>query len=113
MKMARIPYEKSTGNVFADIGFAPVEAADLTAKATLIIAIKDAILRLNLTQAEAATLCGTDQPTLSKVFRGRMESVTIDRLASWLNALGQDVEITVKPAPASRAQGHLRVIETA
>jgi predicted XRE-type DNA-binding protein len=110
--MARIPHEKSSGNIFADIGFAPAEAADLTAKATLIIAIKASILRRRITQAEAAALCGTDQPTLSKIFRGRMESVTIDRLASWLNALGQDVEITIKPAPASRAQGHLRVTET-
>jgi predicted XRE-type DNA-binding protein len=108
----RTRHQKSTGNIFADIGFAPAEAADLTARSTLIIAIKDAIFRRHLTQAEATSRCGTDQPTLSKVFRGRMESVTIDRLATWLNALGQDVEITVKPAPAHRAQGHLRVTET-
>jgi predicted XRE-type DNA-binding protein len=84
--MAQIPYERSSGNVFADIGFTPAEAADLTAKSTLIIAIKDVIQHRKLTQQEAARLCATDQPTLSKVFRGRMESVTIDRLASWLNA---------------------------
>lgn len=111
--MARIPFERSSGNVFADIGFTPVEAAELTAKSTLIIAIKHAIQQRKLTQQEAARLCGTDQPTLSKVFRGRMESVTIDRLANWLNALGRDVEITVKPAPRSRRQGHLRVVAAA
>jgi len=97
--------------VFADIGFTPAEASDLTAKSNLIIAIKDAIAQRKLTQKEAAQLCGTDQPTLSKVFRGRMESVTIDRLASWLNALGRDVEIVVKRAPRSRRQGRLRVVE--
>jgi hypothetical protein len=59
-------FEKSSGNVFADIGFTPTEAAWLR---------------------------GEDQPMISKVFRGRMESVTIDRLASWLNALWRDVEI--------------------
>jgi predicted XRE-type DNA-binding protein len=111
--MTRIPFERSSGDVFADIGFTPAESAELTAKSALIIAIKDAIQRHRLTQQEAARLCGTDQPTLSKVFRGRMESVTIDRLASWLNALGQDVEITVKPAPRSRRQGCLRVVESA
>jgi hypothetical protein len=42
-----------------------------------------------------------------------MESVTIDRLASWLNALGHDVEITIRPAPRSRRQGRLRVVEAA
>jgi predicted XRE-type DNA-binding protein len=107
--MALIPHEESSGNVFADLGFAPMQAAELTAKSTLIIAIKDVIKRRKLTQQEAAQLCGTDQPTLSKVFRGRMESVTIDRLASWLNALGQDVEIIVRPAPRSRQQGRLHV----
>jgi predicted XRE-type DNA-binding protein len=86
--MAKIAFEKSSGNVFADIGFTPAEAAKLTAKTTLMIAIKDAIQMRQLTQQETARLCGTDQPTLSKVMRGRMESVTIDRLTSWLTALG-------------------------
>jgi predicted XRE-type DNA-binding protein len=111
--MAKIPIEESSGNVFADIGFTPAEATELTAKSSLIIAIKDTIARRKLTQQEAAQLCGTDQPTLSKVFRGRMESVTIDRLASWLNALGRDVEIIIKPAPHTPRQGRLRVIEAA
>jgi predicted XRE-type DNA-binding protein len=109
--MTKIRAEKSSGNVFADIGFSPTEAADLTAKSDLIIAIKDVVRARKLTQLETARLCGTDQPTLSKVFRGRMESVTIDRLASWLTALGQDVEIAVKPAPRSRRHGHFRVTQ--
>jgi len=111
--MTKISFEKSSGNVFADIGFTPAEAAELAAKSSLIIALKDAIEQRKLTQREAARLCGADQPTLSKVFRGRMESVTIDRLASWLNALGRDVEIIVRPSPRTRRQGRLRVIEAA
>lgn len=85
--MTKIPFEKTSSNIFADIGFTPAEAAELTAKSTLIIAIKDTIERRKLTQQEAARLCGTDQPTLSDVFRGRMESLTIDRLFSWLNVI--------------------------
>src|SRR5579863_3523210 len=96
--MAKIRVEKSSGDVFADIGFTPTEGAEIKAKSDLIIAIKDTIAWRRLTQLEAARLCSTDQPTLSKVFRGRMESVTIDRLAGWLNALGRDVEIIVRPA---------------
>lgn len=111
--MARISRETGSGNVFADIGFTPSEAADLTAKSNLITATKDAVAYRKLTQKEAAQFCGTDQPTLSKVFRGRMESVTIDRLTSWLNALGRDVDIVVKRAPRSRRKGCLRVIEAA
>jgi predicted XRE-type DNA-binding protein len=109
--MAKISFEKSSGNVFADIGFTPSEAADLTAKSTLIIALKDTIEQRKLTQAEAARLCGTDQPTISKVLHGRMESVSIDRLGNWLNALGRDVEIIVKSSPHTRRRGRLHAIE--
>jgi predicted XRE-type DNA-binding protein len=111
--MAKIRIEKSSGNVFADIGFTPAEVAELTAKSNLILAIRDTIMRRKLTQQHAAQLCCTDQPTLSKVLRGRMESVTIDRLASWLTSLGRDVEIIVKPTPRKPRQGRLRVVEAA
>jgi predicted XRE-type DNA-binding protein len=111
--MAKIRVTMSSGNVFVDLGFSPAEAEELTAKGSLIIAIKDTIARRKLTQQQAAKICGTDQPTLSKIFRGRMESVTIDRLASWLNALGQDVEIIVRAKPRGRKRGQIRVVEAA
>jgi predicted XRE-type DNA-binding protein len=100
-------FHKSGGNVFEDIGFTPAQAAELTAKSMLITAIGETIAKLNLTQKEAARRCRTDQPTLSKVLRGRMESVTIDRLAAWLIALGRTVEIHVRPYDAKAKTGHL------
>ena len=90
-------HEQGSGNVFADLGFSPAETAELTVKSSLISAISDTIKERKLTQLAAAELCHTDQPTLSKVLRGRMESVTIDKLAAWLNALGRTVEIHVRP----------------
>jgi predicted XRE-type DNA-binding protein len=105
--MATIPIHKSTGNVFRDIGFTPAEVAELTAKSVLITAIGETIRRRRLTQREAAQRCATDQPTLSKVLRGRMESVTIDRLTGWLTALGRTVEIHVRPYDAKARTGHL------
>ena len=100
--MSETDFEESSGNVFADLGFGPEQAEELTVKSTLILAMKGVMTDRALTQKQAAKLCGTDQPTLSKVLQGRMDSVTLDRLAHWLTALGQDVEITVKPAPATR-----------
>jgi predicted XRE-type DNA-binding protein len=105
--MAEIPIHKSSGNVFADIGFSPAEAAELTAKSKLIQAIDETIKRRKLTQLEAARRCRTDQPTLSKVLRGRMESVTIDRLTAWLTALGRSVEIRIRPYDAKAKTGRL------
>jgi predicted XRE-type DNA-binding protein len=113
MTMVKIQAETGSGNVFADLGFSPADADELTAKSDLIIAIKDIVHRRKLTQRDVARLCGTDQPTLSKVFRGRMESVTLDRLTSWLTALGQDVEIIIRPVPSSRREGRVRVVAAA
>ena len=65
------------------------------------------IEKRKLTQKEAAQRCGTDQPTLSKVLRGRMESVTLGRLTAWLTALGRTVEIHVRPYDARAKTGYL------
>lgn len=105
--MKKIEAQRGSGNIFRDMGFGAAEAAELTVKSSLIDAIGETIERRDLTQKEAASLCGTDQPTLSKVLRGRMESVTIDRLASWLTALGRTVEIHVRPYNAHTKSGHL------
>ena len=102
-----IQAHRSSGNVFADMGFSPAEVAELTAKSALIDAIGETIAQRKLTQQDAAKLCGTDQPTLSKVLRGRMESVTIDRLTAWLTALGRTVEIHVRPYNARAKKGRL------
>ena len=110
--MSERDFEESSGNIFADLGFGPEEAEELTAKSTLILAMKTIMAARTLTQKQAAKVCGTDQPTLSKVLHGRMDSVTIDRLAHWLTALGQDVEITIRPAPSTR-HGRLHVAAAA
>ncbi len=102
---------KSSGNVFADIGFDEIEAAELAAKSDLIASLLRAIKARKLNQSDAARLCGTDQPTLSKVLSGKMESVTIDRLAKWIVALGGRVEIKVEAPKARRGayKGAMRV----
>ena len=93
--MAEIPSTRAAVTCSTISALPPAEAAELTAKSMLISAIGETIKRRKLTQMEAARRCGTDQPTLSKVLRGRMESVTIDRLTAWLTALGRTVEIRV------------------
>ena len=100
-------HTRGGANVFSDLGFTPAEAEELLAKSVLIEAIADTIRRRRLTQMQAAKLCRTDQPTLSKVLRGRMESVTLDRLTAWLTALGRSVEIRVRPFDARAKTGQL------
>lgn len=61
----------------------------------MVAAIARAMRVRQLNQVKAARLCRTDQPTLSKVLRGRTGSVTLDKLLNWLALLGCSVEILV------------------
>ena len=49
-----------------------------------------------LSQTQAAKVCFTDQPTLSKVLSGRSDSVSTDQMLRWLVQLGCKVEISVQ-----------------
>jgi predicted XRE-type DNA-binding protein len=102
----RIEHEMSSGNVFADIGLPNAE--EHLIKAKLVFKI-DALMReRGLKQVEAAHLFGVKQPDVSKMLRGDFRQFSVERLMRFLVALGQDVEIVVKPhggvepAPALR-----------
>lgn len=88
--------EKSSGNVFADIGL-PDSDRELM-KARLALQIYRLIKARGLTQAEAAKLLDTTQPQVSALMRLRPASVSVGRLMEFLTLLGQDIEVTVKPA---------------
>lgn len=100
---------KSSGNVFADIGFDAVEAQELAVKADLLALVMKAMRAKKLTQTEAAARCGVDQPTLSKALSGRLDSITIDRIARWLVALGQSVRIEVEAKKRGDERGTMTV----
>lgn len=88
--------EAGSGNVFADLGLPDPELA-LT-KARLVQRIRDLIAARKLTQAKAADLLGIDQPKVSALVRGRVAGYSLERLFRFLNALGQEVAITIRPA---------------
>ena len=88
------PVIPSSGNVFADLGFAEPEE-ELT-KAQLASHIQRIIRRRRLTQVAAAALMGIDQPKVAALLNGRLASFSTDRLLRLLTVLGQDVEIVVK-----------------
>ena len=89
-------HEKSSGNVFADLGF-PNSEQELV-KAKLTVEIFRLLKDRGVTQAEAAKLLGTTQAQVSAIMRCRPVSVSVGRLMDFLTTLGQDVEVSVKPA---------------
>ncbi len=58
---------------------------------------------------EAAQLLGIKQPDISKMLHGDFRQFSVERLLRFLIALGQDVEIVIKPHRDSRQGAQLRV----
>lgn len=108
-KDSDIQVTPSSGNVFADLGFADPE--EELARAQLASRIQQIIKRRRLTQVAAAKLMGIDQPKVSALLNGRLSGFSSARLMRLLTTLGQDVEIVIKTNPRRRERGHLRVVE--
>ena len=60
-----------------------------------VTAIAGTITDRELSHVQAAKICRTDQSTLSKVLRGRTDSVSLDKLRGWLVALSRPVELRI------------------
>jgi len=97
---------KGSGNVFADLGLPHPEQELL--KAQLTLQIYRLIKRRGITQAEAGEVLGVQQPHVSALMRNRAGSFSVERLMDFLTALGQDVEISVRPARGQ--QGEVSVV---
>jgi|SRR5579862_229250 len=98
-------YELSSGNVFADFGYANPEEAK--AKSDLAFLIRSIIKQAELTQEQVAELMDIDQPKVSKIMRGILSEFTIERLMKYLVSLGYDVEITAKQSRSITASIHV------
>ena len=61
-----------------------------------------------LTQAQAGEVLGIKQPHVSALMRNRAGNFSVGRLMEFLTALGQDVQITVKPT--RKARGEMAVV---
>ena len=104
---SKIKVTKSSGNVFADIGIP--NADEHFVKAEIVLGITARIKAKKLTQAQAAKVMGLSQPDVSKLLRGNFAGYTLDRLFSFLRALGNDVRIQIVPTKGKKA-GQLELI---
>jgi predicted XRE-type DNA-binding protein len=99
-----------SGNVFADLGFP--DSFTALAKAELASRLIGIVADKSLTQTEAADILGVDQPRVSDLKRGRLAQFTLDRLIRFLNALGHDVEIVVKPRARKSTRAAIHVVSS-
>jgi predicted XRE-type DNA-binding protein len=100
-------YEIGSGNVFADAGVPNAE--EHLVKAHLVYKIDTLMKERGLKQVEAAALFRVKQPDVSKMLRGDFRQFSVERLLRFLVALGQDVEIVVRPPRDKRHPPALHV----
>jgi len=96
------------GNVFADLGFEPQEAAALQAQSQRIIsekmAIKESLMAelanwiavKNLKQTQAAEILGVTRPRVSDLIHRKAIKFTIDALVDMLARAGKQVHLSIQ-----------------
>lgn len=98
-----VEVRRSSRNVYADLELA--DAEKLRIKTGLVVEIRKAMQRLDLTQQEAAQRMGITQPKVSAMMRGDLSNLSERKLMDCLNRLGYDIEIKLRPA--ATPIGHL------
>ena len=85
----------ASDNIFADLGFDHVEAANLQLRSTLMTELERRMEAAGLTQAEFARLLGVSQPRISDLVRGKIDRFSVDTLVDLLTKAGAEVRVTV------------------
>ena len=103
-----IVFIEGSDNIFADIGVPDPDES--LAKSILFQHIKAIIRDRKLTQGQAASLCGVDQPKMSKLLNAKLYGFSTGQIMNFLTALGRDVEIVIGPPVKRRStKGKLTV----
>jgi len=99
--------ERSSGNVFADLGLA--DADELDTNVRLAVAINRALEARRLTQKAAAELLAINQPKVSALKHYKLEGFSVERLMTFLTALGSDIAIRITARPRATTSGRIHV----
>ncbi|MDQ6971919.1 MAG: helix-turn-helix transcriptional regulator [Mariprofundaceae bacterium] len=105
-----IEIEKSSGNVYADLGLP--DAEEMIVKARLAAKISEIIKQRHLTQQQASEMLGMPQSKISNMLRGNFRGISEAKMIACLNLLGRDIQIVVKKAPRTHDTGHTSVVFT-
>ena len=103
----RVQVERSSWNVFADLGLPNPE--EHLVKATIALAIARNIRERSLTREQAGAILGLTQPKVSDLIRGRLDKFALDQLLRYLCKLDYDVTIRFQPKPKSRNEAVIHV----
>ena len=91
----RLKMERSSGNVFADLGFEAVTAQNLLLRSELMTRIERYVETNGLTQKASAELLGLTQPRLNDLLRGRIDKFSLDALVNIAAQAGMKLQLRV------------------
>jgi len=84
---------RSSGNVFADLGFPPEEVAILAMRADLMAQLRLVVEKRNWTQVEAAKVLSISQSRVSDLMRGKWDKFSLDMLVTLATRAGLHCEL--------------------
>jgi predicted XRE-type DNA-binding protein len=101
-RKSAVKINRSSGNVFRDVGFPAGQAEHLLVRSDLLIQVQKAIASHGMKQAEAAQVLKVTQPRISDLLRGRVDLFSTDMLIDMLARLGIHVRIVLKTSRTRR-----------
>ena len=84
---------ESSGNVFADLGFEPAEAAILQMRAKLMSDLREHLKSSRMTQKEAAERFKIAESRVSDLMHGRWEEFSLEMLITLEARVGRKVTL--------------------
>jgi predicted XRE-type DNA-binding protein len=90
-------------NAFYDLADTSEEAANLTARGMLMIAIDQRIREEGWTQTEAASRLRLTQPRVSDLLNGKINKFSLDALVNMLPPVGLAIDVRHIERPPSRS----------
>lgn len=94
----KLKITRSSGNIFADIGFDKDEAENLKLRAELMMRIEDCCLKSGARQAAMAKVLGLTAPRLNALLKGKIGLFSLDALVNIATRAGLSVRLLVKKA---------------
>jgi predicted XRE-type DNA-binding protein len=89
---------KRFASVWDAIEDTPEEAENMKLRSSLMLALKNHLVRANISQAQAAKLFGVTQPRISDLMRGKINLFALDALVNMAAAAGLRIEMRILEA---------------
>ena len=88
-------------SVFDTLTDNPAEAANMTARADLLLAVRERVRGWNLPQEQAAARLGLTRPRLNDLLRGKLDKFSLDALVNIASAAGLKLHIQIENPEAA------------